>query len=88
MSSKGHTAVRLDNETLTRVDAARPLLDSQWHDATRSDVLRLLLLDGLQYYEKKYQTELSARPKQSRRGAAAPAPPARRSRKKSPLPTE
>jgi hypothetical protein len=65
MSTKDHVAVRLDNETLLRIDAIRALLDTEWRDATRSDVLRLLILKGLEHFEKKHRTEL-----EKRRGAA------------------
>jgi hypothetical protein len=73
MSTKNHVAVRLDDETLTRIDAIRPLLGSEWLDATRSDVLRLLLLDGLAHVEKKRRAELAVTPRRRRRGAKAPA---------------
>lgn len=68
MSTKDHVAVRLDNETLLRIDAIRALLDTEWRDATRSDVLRLLILKGLEHFEKKHRTEL-----EKRRGAASAA---------------
>src|SRR5262245_16526666 len=61
MSTKDHVAVRLDNETLHRIDAIRALLDTEWRDATRSDVLRLLILKGLEHFEKKHRTELDKR---------------------------
>jgi len=86
MSTKDHVAVRLDNETLLRIDAIRSLLDTEWRDATRSDVLRLLILKGLEHFEKKHRTELDKRrasapqpeasssaPKRGRRGSAAKA---------------
>lgn len=83
MSTKDHVAVRLDPDTVMRVDALQPFLATQWREATRSDVLRLLLLDGLRHYEKKHREELGAAPKEAGRGANEPAPPARRSRRKS-----
>ena len=61
MSTKDHVAVRLDNETLARIDAIRTLLDTEWRDATRSDVLRLLILKGLEHFEKKHRSELDKR---------------------------
>ena len=98
MSTKDHVAVRLDNETLTRIDAIRALLDTEWRDATRSDVLRLLILKGLEHFEKKHRTELDKRrasapgdggatPRRGRRAKAGAGSPAKRSRKKSPAPT-
>src|SRR5690349_21847327 len=98
MSTKDHVAVRLDNETLTRIDAIRGLLDTEWRDATRSDVLRLLILKGLEHFEKKHRSELDKRraaapppeasssaPKRARK-AKAGAAPKRGARKKSPPP--
>jgi hypothetical protein len=61
MSTKDHVAVRLDNETLLRIDAIRALLDTEWRDATRSDVLRLLILKGLEHFEKKHRADLDKR---------------------------
>ena len=95
MSTKNHVAVRLDSETLARIDAITALLDTEWRDATRSDVLRLLILKGLEHFEKKHRTELDKRRaeapgdggsvtrRRGRRGAKAP----RRSRKKNPPPS-
>jgi hypothetical protein len=47
-----HVAVRLDTATLARIDALAPLLSSEWHTATRSEVLRALLLVSLEDAEK------------------------------------
>lgn len=43
-----HVAVRLDEETLARVDALIPTLSTSWHRAKRSDVLRALIHAGLE----------------------------------------
>lgn len=40
-------AVRLDADTLARVDERIPLYGTRGHKATRSDALRALILDGL-----------------------------------------
>jgi hypothetical protein len=42
-----HVAMRLDPETVARVDALLPGLSSAWHTAKRSDALRYLILAGL-----------------------------------------
>jgi hypothetical protein len=42
-----HVAVRLDEQTLLRVDALIPALSTPWRPAKRSDVLRALILAGL-----------------------------------------
>jgi hypothetical protein len=46
-----HVAVRLDVDTLARVDAIVPGLSSAWHRATRSDAVRLLIVEGLRAVE-------------------------------------
>jgi hypothetical protein len=74
MSTKDHVAVRLDNETLLRIDAIRALLDTEWRDATRSDVLRLLILKGLEHFEKKHRAELDKRRPAPAPEVSAPAP--------------
>jgi predicted DNA-binding protein len=44
---KQHVAVRLPPELVARLDALIPRLSTEWREATRSDVLRALLLKGL-----------------------------------------
>jgi hypothetical protein len=46
-----HVAVRLDPATIDRVDALVPALTTPWRQATRSDVLRMLVLAGLETKE-------------------------------------
>lgn len=48
---KDHVAVRLDPNTLSRVDAACVRLSTPWHTATRSDGLRALIMRGLDAYD-------------------------------------
>ncbi len=43
-----HVAVRLDEQTLARVDALIPDFSTPWHPAKRSDVLRALIHTGLE----------------------------------------
>lgn len=43
-----HVAVRLDEQTLSQVDALIPSFSTPWHKAKRSDVLRALIYAGLQ----------------------------------------
>jgi hypothetical protein len=43
-----HVAVRLDEQTLARVDALIPMLSTPWREAKRSDVLRALIHAGLE----------------------------------------
>jgi hypothetical protein len=94
MSTKDHVAVRLDEETRTRISAIQSLLDVEWREATRSDVLRLLILKGLAPFEKKHRAELeklrASAPgdgdgvirRRRRGGAKAPGTPAKRPRKR------
>jgi hypothetical protein len=46
-----HVAVRLDEETIARIDALVPGLSSAWHTAKRSDALRAVILAGLDTIE-------------------------------------
>jgi hypothetical protein len=43
-------AVRIDEETLAQVDALIPSFSTPWHTAKRSDVLRALILAGLEQH--------------------------------------
>ena len=45
--STRHVSVRLGTETIARVDALAPQFSTQWRAATRSDVLRGLILTAL-----------------------------------------
>jgi len=63
MSSKDHVAVRLDNPTLTRVDALKGVLSTPWHEATRSDILRAVILAGLESMEEEHKGSLPKRKK-------------------------
>ena len=54
MATKDHVAVRLDDATLSRVDALKDVLTTEWHEATRSDILRALILIGLERFEQEY----------------------------------
>jgi hypothetical protein len=47
-----HVAVRLDEQTLARVDALIPDFSTPWHPAKRSDVLRALIHAGLEVQER------------------------------------
>ena len=49
--STNHVSVRLDAETIARVDALAPQLSTHWRPATRSDVLRALILTALAGHE-------------------------------------
>ncbi len=45
--STNHVSVRLDAETIARIDALAPQLSTDFRLATRSDVLRALILTAL-----------------------------------------
>jgi hypothetical protein len=45
--STNHVSVRLDAETIARIDALAPQLSTEFRLATRSDVLRALILTAL-----------------------------------------
>jgi hypothetical protein len=65
-----HVAVRLDEQTLVRVDALIPSLSTPWRTARRSDVLRALILSGL-------EAQARGGPAWPARPTAAPTPPGR-----------
>jgi len=50
-----HVAVRLDAENLARVDAVAPMYSQPWRRATRSDLLRIVILTGLEAEERRAQ---------------------------------
>jgi len=54
MTLREHTAVRVDNETLARIEALRKDMTTAWRDATTSDVLRALIYTGLDIIEKEH----------------------------------
>jgi hypothetical protein len=45
-SAKILVAVRLDPHQVAQVDALIPVLSTPWHGATRSDVLRAVVIHG------------------------------------------
>ena len=47
-----HVAVRLDKDVIERIDALSRQLVQPSHDASRTDVLRRLILRGLEQAEK------------------------------------
>jgi hypothetical protein len=73
MSPKDHVAVRLDNATLARVDALKDVLSTAWHEATRSDILRALILTGLEHMEQEHKAALG-KPKKAPAADGGPAP--------------
>lgn len=85
MSPKDHVAVRLDNLTLERVDALKEVLSTPWHEATRSDILRALILTGLDQLEQQHRGAL-AKPKKG--AAAEPASGAARPKAKKKTPAK
>jgi hypothetical protein len=50
--STNHVSVRLAPETMARIDALAPVFSTEWHAATRSDILRGLILDALDRFEQ------------------------------------
>jgi|HubBroStandDraft_2_1064218.scaffolds.fasta_scaffold793416_2 hypothetical protein len=68
-----HVSVRLDVETMARVDALAPAFSTEWHAATRSDILRALILDSLERYERG-GSDPQARPRGSVAKGKTPKP--------------
>ncbi len=50
---RGHVAVRLDEPTITRLEALLPLYALPGRAATRSDGLRAVILAGLEVEERR-----------------------------------
>jgi hypothetical protein len=70
MSPPHHVSVRLDPEILARVDALAPAFSTEWHAATRSDIVRALILDALPRFEKAGSAQpagTEAKPRRARR---------------------
>ena len=60
-------SIRLDEATMARVDALVPQFSSEWRRATRSDVLRALIVVALSHYEREVASpRLPASRKQKR----------------------
>jgi hypothetical protein len=66
--STSHVSVRLDAETIARVDALAPHFSTQWRPATRSDVLRALILTALPHHEAAHHAGVPAGAPPGRRG--------------------
>jgi hypothetical protein len=84
MSPKDHVAVRLDTATLSRIDALKDILTTPWHEATRSDILRAVILTGLDSLEQEHRGSLAKQRKSAAQAAAEllPAAPRRSTKKK------
>lgn len=51
--STNHVSIRLDEATMARIDALGDVFSTEWHVATRSDILRALILLSLVRYERE-----------------------------------
>jgi hypothetical protein len=72
MSPKDHVAVRLDSATLSRIDALKEVLTTPWHEATRSDILRAVILTGLESLEQEHRGKLTKNRKAAAQAASEP----------------
>lgn len=61
-NKKGHVAVRLDGETIARLDALLALYALPGRPATRSDGLRAVILAGLEIEERRAQGSTERKP--------------------------
>jgi hypothetical protein len=50
-----HISVRLNQAIIDRADALIPTLTTPWHTANRSDVLRAVILAGLDVLEAEHR---------------------------------
>jgi hypothetical protein len=65
-----HVSVRLDPPTMARVDALGPTFSTKWRPATRSDILRGLILNSLDRFEAEARAEdRGEQTRQKKRGA-------------------
>lgn len=66
-----HVAVRLEPDQIARVDALLPTFTTRWRKATRSEVLRALILESLERTEAEQKAAASSKPaaKPRKRGA-------------------
>jgi hypothetical protein len=55
--STSHVSVRLDGPTMARVDSLGPIFSTKWRPATRSDILRGLILHSLDAFEREAAVE-------------------------------
>lgn len=71
MAKNIHAACKVDEETRDRLDALLPFLSTEYHQATRSDALRAVVLKGLPVLEAIYATALPVSVTlESRKGAS------------------
>jgi hypothetical protein len=57
----GLVTLRLDEATIARIDALRPLLSTRVRDATRAEALRLIIRAGLDCVEHDFEDAIRAR---------------------------
>ncbi len=62
-----HVAVRVDPAVVARIDALIPLLSRTWHKASRSEVLRKLIMSGLRELEQQAAAVVPRKARRSRR---------------------
>ena len=76
---KSHVSVRLDAEAIARVDALIPQLQIEGRTATRSDVLRALVLCALDLQPSAVSASITSPPSSgastTERESAPPRPP-------------
>jgi hypothetical protein len=72
-SKRNHVSVRLEPEILVRLDALIPRFSTARHPGTRSDVMRALILSGLER-ERAQERAKQPEPEEANfpRGTAAP----------------
>ena len=77
-----HVSIRLDETTMARVEALAPRFSTDWRTATRSEVIRALILSAVEHFESEERPDprrevpAAGRAPRGRTGAQAAAPPA------------
>jgi hypothetical protein len=70
---KHHIAVRVDEQTVARIESLQRFFSTTWRDATTSDVMRAGVRAGLEIMEKAHTEELKKkRPKPASRRVSQP----------------
>jgi hypothetical protein len=57
VKGRTHVSVRMNDEEIARIDALAPRFSTKYRNATRSDVLRACILEGLDKFEREARAE-------------------------------
>ncbi len=66
-AGRTHVSVRFGNDEIARIDALGPAMSHPWHVATRSDILRALILKALPLIEAEQRAARRTAAQKARR---------------------